>query len=148
MWIAQRSNPHQHVHRMPFFVPQLHFRFLRLAFLQGAADGAGCAASNTALTVTLLQNIVAAGTSHHLMPLVPGHPFCALVPKKNSPIPIGHRHSGLQSVQHGSKDLWILKFGHKRRGSTTHRQTWESTSDEDQQMTPVRLLLRRIVVYK
>jgi hypothetical protein len=57
---------------MPFFVPQLHFCFLSLAFMQGARDGTGCAAGNTALAVTLQQNIVAARTSHHLMPLVSG----------------------------------------------------------------------------
>jgi hypothetical protein len=75
---------------MPFFVSQLHFRFLRLAFMQSATDGAGCTASDAALAVTLLQNIVAAGTSHHLMPLVSGQPFCALVPKKNFFVPICH----------------------------------------------------------
>ena len=75
---------------MPFFMPQLDFCFLRLAFVQGSADGAGCAAGNTTLVVTLQQNIVAAGTSHHLMSLVSGQPFGALVPKKNFPVPIRH----------------------------------------------------------
>jgi hypothetical protein len=41
-------------------MPQLHFRFLRLPFVQRAFDGTGCAAGNTTLLVTVGQNILAA----------------------------------------------------------------------------------------
>jgi hypothetical protein len=79
--VAQGSNPHQHMNRMSFFMAQLHFCFLRLALVQGPANGTRSAASDTTLIVTPHQNIVAAGASHDLMPLVPGEPFGTLVPE-------------------------------------------------------------------
>ena len=113
MEIAQRSQPHQHVNRMSFFMAQLHFCFLGLAFVQGAADRASCAARDTTLIVTLHQNIVTTRTPHDLVPLVPGHPFGALVPELDLSVSVGHGHAGLQAVQHDSKDLRILKFRHR-----------------------------------
>jgi hypothetical protein len=90
----------------------LHLGFLRLALVQGLADRTGCAASGTTLIVTLHQDIVPAGASDDLVPLVPGYSFCALVPEQYLPASVGDRDARLQAVQHGAEDLWILEFGH------------------------------------
>ena len=114
MRITEGSKPHQHVNRMSFFMAQLHFCFLGFALVQGSTDGTGSATGGTALTVTVQQNIVAAGAANHLVPFVPGEPFSALVPEQDLPVSISHGDADLQAVQHGTENLRILKFRHKR----------------------------------
>jgi hypothetical protein len=66
------------------------------------------------LTIAVDENIVPPGVSDYLVPLVPGQPFSALVPEPNFAVSIRHTDAGLQAIQHGAKNLRILKVGHRK----------------------------------
>jgi hypothetical protein len=53
------------------------------------------------------------GASNDLVALVVGKPFGALIPEQDLPVSIHYGYPGLEAVQYGSKDLWILKLGHR-----------------------------------
>ena len=72
------------------------------------------AAKNAVLFVTMQQNVFAAGAANYFVTPEAGDSLGAIVPEQNFAVASDQIHSGLQAVQNGSKDAWILKFRHLR----------------------------------
>jgi hypothetical protein len=89
-FIAYGSDPHQHVHRMSFFVAQLHFRLVRLALVHGSGERTSRATADATLAITVHENIVPARAPDDLVLLVSGKPFSALIPEQDFPVSIGN----------------------------------------------------------